>query len=138
VFATVAYYKADDATSNAVKNTFVGGTYDFHFVKAHAAWGKTTPDLNTVDHKIWMLGVTVPVGQGAILGAYTHVKNDLAPSDGTGYGLAIGYTYALSKRTNLYTSYSHTSNDANSNAGGLAAANGENDSMFNVGIRHTF
>jgi len=145
IFATLAYHKFDDiaapgsvANPNATKETFLGGTYDFGVAKAHAAYGKTTSDLNSIDHKAWMLGVTVPVGRGAILGSYTRVKNNLVASANKGNNISVGYTYSLSKRTNLYTAYSRTSNDANSNAGGLAAANGKTDNLYNVGIRHKF
>lgn len=138
VLVTAAYHTVNDLASNATKLGFIGGTYDFKVAKVAAAYGKTTSDLNTVDNKEWMLGVTVPVGAGNILGSYTRVTNNLASNDGTGNQIAIGYTYALSKRTNLYTSVSRTANDANSNAGGLAAANGDTDKLFNVGIRHRF
>lgn len=135
--ATVAYHKANDALGNATKILFVGGTWDFKVVKAAAAYGKTTTDLNTVDNKTAMLGVTVPVGPGNILGSWVHQKNDLV-GGGKSNQLAVGYTYAMSKRTDLYTSYSRTANDANDNAGGLAAGNGLTDKLFNVGIRHKF
>ena len=137
ILATAAYHKANDLAGNATKNAFIGGTYDFTVVKAAAAYGKNTSDLNTVDTKTWMLGVTVPVGPGNILGSYTHVKNNLV-GGGKSNNIAVGYTYALSKRTNLYTSYSRTANDANDNAGGLAAGPGLTDKLFNVGIRHKF
>jgi predicted porin len=55
---------------------------------------------------------------------------------------AIGYTYDLSKRTNLYTSYGYTKNDPGS-AVGIAVASpppapGGDPSVFNVGVRHRF
>jgi predicted porin len=65
----------------------------------------------------------------------------------------VGYTYALSKRTNLYTSYAHISNEAGGSVCGGAQcivgdATGNNDaplgtvgqasSGFALGIRHQF
>ena len=47
------------------------------------------------------------------------------PEPGKSDQYAIGYTHALSKRTNLYTSYSYTKND-------------DNVRLFNVGMRHAF
>jgi len=140
ILVTAAYHKTDSgagAPVNATKLEFIGATYDFKVVKAAAAYGKTTSDLNIVDNKTAMLGVTVPVGPGNILGSWVHQKNDLA-GGGKSNQIAVGYTYDLSKRTNLYTSYSRTANDANDNAGGLAAGNGLTDKLFNVGIRHKF
>lgn len=143
ILVTAAYHKADNIPGGAIladatKIGFVGATYDFKVVKLAAAYGKTTNDLDTVDNKDWMLGVTVPVGPGNILGTYTRVTNDAISTDNKSNQIAVGYTYDLSKRTNLYTSFSRTANDANVNGGGLAAGNGLTDKMFNVGIRHKF
>ncbi|MES2070297.1 MAG: porin [Pseudomonadota bacterium] len=138
VTATLAYHKANDVTgNNATKIVFLGGIYDFGVAKLHAAYGKTTTDLNTADNKQWMIGTTVPFGAAAFLATYTRITNELVTANKSNQ-VAIGGTYSLSKRTNLYTSFSRTSNDANVNAGGLAAANGATDRLFNVGIRHKF
>lgn len=137
---TGAYHRANDATtSNATKIGFIGATYDFGVVKAATAFGKTTTDDNSFDNKQWMIGATVPVSEvDAILGTYVRSKNNLAVTAGNSDSFAVGFTHAMSKRTNIYTSFSRTSNDANANAGGLAAGNGLTDRMFNVGIRHMF
>jgi predicted porin len=100
-----------------------------------------------------MLGVTVPVGPGAILASYTQSK-DKNVANSTSKQYAIGYTYALSKRTNLYTSYARITNDANAygvvgdatnnndaplpyNPNGTVAG-GFTSSGFALGIRHKF
>jgi predicted porin len=49
---------------------------------------------------------------------------------------ALGYTYSLSKRTNLYTSYSQTKNDTAAKYN--TVANGLTDKLVNAGIRHAF
>jgi predicted porin len=96
-----------------------------------------------------LVGVSVPIGAGTILGSYiVHQNRDLDDNDSKQY--AIGYTYDLSKRTNIYTGYARTTNDNNVRVGGgvstangftaaqQLAANGESVSVFNVGIRHKF
>lgn len=139
VLVTAAYHTANDTTAatNATKLGFVGGTYNFGVAKLAAAYGTNKTDNAPSDNRTWMLGVTVPVGAGNILGSYIHNDNR-AVSAGASNQIAVGYTYALSKRTDLYTSLSRTANDDNANAGGLAAANGDTDKLFNVGIRHKF
>lgn len=139
VLVTAAYHRTNDAavTHNDQKLGFIGGTYDFKVAKLAAAYGTNKTDNIAQDNRTWMVGVTVPVGAGNILGSYIR-NNNRAVSEGVGNQIAIGYTYALSKRTGLYTSFSRTANDANSNAGGVAAAPGETDRLFNVGIRHRF
>ncbi|MET3138648.1 putative porin [Undibacterium sp. GrIS 1.2] len=137
--AVIAYHSDNDANAVAIKHTFVGATYDFSIVKAALSYGKVTSDNNLVDYKLWSLGGTVPVSDvAAIVGSYTRVTNNLVSSDQTGGQLGLGYTYSLSKRTNVYTSISRISNDKNSNIGGLAYANGATERLVNVGVRHLF
>ncbi|MES2071481.1 MAG: porin [Pseudomonadota bacterium] len=143
VFAAIAYEKVNDVNGNDApggKKLFIGGTYNFDVVKAHAAYetikGSTSAtNLTDTEQRIWMVGATVPFGASAFLIDYTRLKDqNVANSDAN--QIAIGYTYALSKRTNVYTSYSRTANDANVayNAGGKGAT----DKLFNFGIRHAF
>ncbi|WP_295760997.1 porin [Undibacterium sp.] len=166
VFASVVYEKAYDATLSfnplltsamgvRTEKTLVGGSYDFSVVKAHAAFeqlkGVSPATITTAEKEekanIYMVGVTVPVGAGAFLADYTKFTNKTAGvTDANAQQYALGYTYNLSKRTNLYTSYSYTKNDSNSSvnvysvdAKGASVANfGKSDKLFNVGIRHTF
>jgi predicted porin len=67
----------------------------------------------------------------------TRVTNDVVNTDRNSTQLALGYTHSLSKRTNIYTSFSRIANDSKVNAGGLADF-GRTERMVNVGIRHAF
>ncbi|MFZ6751634.1 porin [Undibacterium sp. Ren11W] len=146
VFASIVYEKAKDAQSPAVtiantgEKTLIGGSYDFGMAKAHAAYellkgGQSGTTVALTKKNVWMIGATVPVGAGAILADYTRIT-DTVTSNANATQFALGYTYNLSKRTNLYTSYSQTKNDTQSayNAGGK----GLTDKLFNAGIRHAF
>ncbi|GAA4016790.1 porin [Actimicrobium antarcticum] len=128
-------------STDKVKTTLLGGTYDFNVVKAHVAFDTVKNDvaLNRTNRRDYMVGATVPFGASTFLVDYTKRK------DKTGANLdadqvAVGYTYALSKRTNLYTSYARTSNDSGSsvNLGTTSAVAGNTDNLFNVGVRHSF
>ncbi|RZI40608.1 porin [Herbaspirillum sp. HC18] len=137
VDALLAYHNQKNATgTDSAKTTLIGGTYDFGVVKAHAAyaWDK---GVGTLDTREGLIGVTVPVGQaGAILASYIK-KSDKARTNADADQFAIGYTYDLSKRTALYTSYSYTSNDDNARYAG-ASVNGASVKLFDVGVRHKF
>ncbi|MDE2430334.1 MAG: porin [Burkholderiales bacterium] len=139
VYVGGVYYKQNDAAGNGTKSVLVGGTYDFGVAKAAAGYSKDTSDNNSVDQKGFMLGVTVPVSPAdAFLATAARLTNNL-PADGNkSTQLAVGFTHSMSKRTNIYTSFSRVTNDANVNGGGLAAGNGLTDRLFNVGIRHMF
>jgi len=130
----------------AVKHWQVTGGYDFGIAKVAAMYQNLKVDNVSGDRTVWMLGATVPVGPGAILASYAQAKNTLGADTGnnTAKQYAIGYTYALSKRTNLYTSYAHISNDSNtalavgdSSTGNLGVA-GQSSNGFALGIRHKF
>jgi len=128
------------------------GSYDFGIAKISAmySWQKYGDGLvytgtnQAPDLRVWMLGATVPVGPGSVLASYGQRKdNNLSGTKVKQY--AIGYTYPMSKRTNLYTSYAHISNDANVDQyvgdNGINAAGsmgGQSSSGFVVGIRHQF
>jgi predicted porin len=128
------------------------GGYDFGVAKVTAYYaqekygdgavmvgGGQNPNL-----KIWNLGLTVPVGPGAILAAYGQRKDSNLDSSKVKQ-MSIGYTYALSKRTNLYTSYTHITNDSNvdqyvgdATVAGSGSLGGQSASGFALGMRHQF
>jgi predicted porin len=122
------------------KTTMLGGTYNFGVAKLHAAYawnkGDNAVGATSIDSNDMMVGVSAPIGAGTVLASYVRRTDDLAVNRDTDQW-AIGYTYALSKRTNLYTSYARTKNDSAVALNG-AAANGADPSKFNVGIRHSF
>lgn len=142
-YLTLAYHHRDNSTDavtdkGSVKSTLLGGTYNFNVAKLHGgfAWNKGDNGVATsVDSRDWMLGVSAPLGAGAILASYIRHQDKLI-DDADASQWALGYTYNLSKRTNLYTSYAKISNDANSKIGVVAA--GGSASIFNAGIRHKF
>lgn len=143
LLATVAYHTEDVAAAtkptNAVKHIFVGATYDFAVVKAALAYGKVKSDDDSVAYKLWNLGATIPVSAaGSVIAGVTRVTNDVVSTDRNSTQLALGYTHSLSKRTNVYTSFSRIANDSKVNAGGLADGVGRTERMVNLGIRHAF
>ncbi len=149
VSAVLAYESQADATNtNKNKATFLGGTYDFGVAKLHAAYETEKLDIAGADFRDYMLGVSAPLGAGTIMASYIQKKDRVDGSDAGGKQFAIGYTYALSKRTNLYTSFAQINNDSAgqntvcdaTNCGGPTTAPnpGENSRAFNVGIRHKF
>jgi len=133
----------------------IGGSYDFEVVKLALAYGRTTDgwfagqgvtgnggSLNFGSNAYadgfkansYMVGLTAPIGGASkVFGSWQMVdpSNDkLTGGDKTTNVFSLGYTYDLSKRTNLYTYASYAKNyafleDAKSTAVG-------------VGVRHRF
>jgi predicted porin len=157
----LGYHNLNNATApnqpgNNAKNTILAATYNFEVAKVHLAYGvdkgtgssplrntlnaygrPTAPTAST-DSTDALLGVTVPFGQHTVLASYIR-KNDKTALNQDADQWAIGYRYALSKRTDLYTAYARIKNK--NGAGytvGSAIEAGSGDKAFNLGVRHTF
>jgi predicted porin len=146
-----------------VTNWLIGGTYDFTVVKLSAFYSTTKvsvdnlttlTDLSSLKVKNWQIGVTVPFGKHAILASYNQSKaklsNDTAVLpfhfNDTAKQWALGYTYSLSKRTNVYAVYSDINNDHEKYAFGRYATTGDASNAadggyqngIQFGLKHTF
>lgn len=116
------------------KSHFIGAAYDVGAFKLHAAFdqNKLAASYYTRDY---MVGATVPFGKFSIFADYTRKQDKItANADATKY--AIGTTYSLSKRTNVYAAFTHVKNDANSSINTNIAGNNVN--TFQLGMRHLF
>lgn len=134
--AVLTYTKVNNATGTDDRRTWLlGGNYDFGVIKPYVAYA-TVKGPASADVRDWLLGLTSPVGAAGTVMASFAKKNNRAISNADAKQWAIGYAHALSKRTNLYTSYGRLSNDSASALRVPVAGN--TASEFNVGIRHLF
>lgn len=139
------------------KHIQVGGTWDFKVAKLHLAYAKednvyfawsggnaTAPNLVDpgADADAWMVGVTVPLFGGQLLGSYQERDGDpITIGTGTAASVrerdlsvwAFAYTYPLSRRTNVYVNFS--SKDGEKSANGVA---GIDRNQATLGVRHLF
>jgi len=129
----------------------IGASYNFEVASVMAKMGVNDSDspLNP-KNTWWSIGAVVPAGRGYIPVSFNRVKSDAQNSPGADQ-TAIGYVYNLSKRTALYTTYSHISNRNGgtwsyvgnfSTAGnpgffGTPAGTGSGNGV-DIGMRHTF
>jgi predicted porin len=147
-FATGDTAVTDKDSKN--KDIFAGVSYDFGAFKLHGAYlqskfqdfgatiGGVTGAFPDFKLKSGMVGVSVPLGAGTFLADYAMVKNDDF-DDADSKKLAIGYTYALSKRTNLYTVVSRVTNDDNVGRASYGSTDaGDSSTGYQVGLRHSF
>jgi predicted porin len=143
---TFAYDNVNDSQGAAsTKLALVGGTYDFGVATLHLAY-ETEKDDAAMDFRDLMLGLSVPVGKGTFIASYIDKTDKSGAGNASASQYAIGYTYALSKRTNFYTSYSRVNNrgiaayvagDA-SDGGAANQIPGHDSSGLTVGVRHKF
>lgn len=138
-----------------LKTGTLGATYDFGSFVLSGMYTKS--ERGALDQDIINLGATVKMGQGKLILSF-------AKADGNAVGtgaiagkqindaklLALGYDYAMSKRTTLYTTVAKVDNNGASTfslAGtkGVAApraatatSNSGDSTGYEVGIRHSF
>lgn len=157
--ARIAYNNrnATAAVGDTEHNTLYAINYDFQVVKAFGAYSvdkglNSSPLPNTTNpygyivtpvasanSTTFLAGLTAPVGpNGTVIASYIR-KNDKEAANHDADQWALGYTYALSKRTNTYVAYAKikNKNGAAYTVGNNSEA-GSGDKAFNLGIKHTF
>lgn len=157
VFGTYDQFKESTASGEDVPKVrayIIGASYDFEVVKLAAAWGQTRngwftsvnpgttgndDGFSTLDvadgfrADSMMVGATVPLGASKLMASWQRVdpKNErLTGDDETTNIFALGATYDLSKRTNLYAYASYADN--------YAFQEELRSTAFAVGVRHRF
>lgn len=134
--AKFAHHRARNATdTDTTRNSYLGGRYDFGIARALVAY-QLEKGPGSLDAASAVAGVQVPIGPGTVMATYIR-KNDRAVANNDARMLGLAYTYALSKRTNLYASTVRIRNE-NSLVYRTKAGDGTGDREFNFGIRHSF
>ena len=127
---------AGPAAFNATrKYNLLGASYDFGVAKLTAQYnqakGETSATTSAKD-KEFNVGVSVPFGAAALAAGYSRSKSDAAGNNNRGTGVSLLGTYALSKRTNLYTGFLVTKVES------ANAATETKASTFGLGVKHLF
>lgn len=147
------------AEQGSGSNWLAAANYDFAVAKAYVAYGVNKGNNSAVrnnanrnaysltqlsaaasnDSNNILIGATVPMGPaGTFMASYIRT-NDKAATNADASQFALGYSYALSKRTSAYASYAKIENK--NNAGYTVGNNsnaGTGDQAVNVGVRHSF
>ncbi|GCL65325.1 porin [Pseudaquabacterium pictum] len=120
----LGYEKTGQVQKDSAKWLTVNGTFNLGAVKLGALYGKGNTDAGA-DHKSYLLTAVAPLGQGEFRASYGRLKNETANVDAA-KGFAVGYHYALSKRTTLYTDFLRNTALATNKTG------------YDFGIKHNF
>jgi predicted porin len=122
------------STISGIGNPLGGGTF-------------VSTGVGNYNNQAYMLGVTVPLFGGSLLGSYQYsnaknVQNLLAQFEPDYSVWGIGYSYPFSRRTNMYVGYGIRSWDGTiRSTSGLSfggASQALDASQFALGIRHLF
>jgi predicted porin len=135
----LAYYERNNLTGTAsLKSTMLAANYDLEFAKIFVAYADNDWLIQGKTRN-YLIGATVPFGAHKFIASYIRAdgRGTNAANDADQWG--IGYTYGLSKRTNLYAAYGQISNDgAAAYTVGNNSENGTSNKAFNLGVRHVF
>jgi predicted porin len=113
----------------AKQTAYMGGaSYDFKVVKVFGEYVRTDAEGPDIKTRTYQIGVSAPIGPGTLMASWSNnnrqargaaeVERDLA---------AVGYSYRLSRRTDLYGIYLYDKLSTNGSA-----------SSFGAGVRHVF
>ena len=136
-------------------NTYLAANYNFGVATAFGGYGRNTgegssmffadnpygapvaPTVST-DSRDAIIGVSVPLGAATLLASVVR-KDDRNAANRDAQQLAIGATYALSKRSKVYMAYAHIRNhNGAAYMVGNATDVGTGNRAFNLGLRHAF
>jgi predicted porin len=138
----LGYLKKNNVTTPGdTSNWILAANWDVKVAKLFAAMtdnddasAGTTPRKS----KDYLIGAQVPFNKHTFIASYIYKDGDNGTT-GNANQLALGYTYTMSKRTNLYAAWGRINNGTNIP---LTVGNnsevGSGDKAFNLGIRHVF
>ena len=151
----LAYYRANESPSLETRittlndsSTMLAANYNFQIAKVFAAYSDNDQQITPITpagsiakgkSRDFLIGVSVPFGNHTFIASYIN-KDGRSASNYDATQLGLGYTYALSKRTNLYAAWATIDNKR----GGVLYKVGNNselgsgDRAVNLGVRHTF
>lgn len=148
--ASLGHYNVNNATGTAAsQGTMLSGNYDLGPVILYGGIERVRSDLNGVpgvtkqdtDVNLYSLGARVPMGKHLVYGVVTHAddQRSIANADAKATHMALGYTYQVSKRTNLYTSVAKINNRNGAQYQLINATTPAYGQFgFDMGIRHLF
>src|SRR5690606_38143665 len=145
----------NDAVDAKVKQWNIGLSYDFEVAKLHAGFGQTRDGLigaynygsiaglpgtvsgtalymDDLDANLYTVGVSAPIGAGRLMASWAMADfDDLNGQDMEKQQIySLGYTYSLSKRTNVYAYGSYAKD--------LYGIDDTKSTAVGVGLRHQF
>lgn len=156
----LAYHHRNNDTAllkhtDAARNTLLGANVDLGVARLYFGYavdqGLNSSALNnsaatfggkaataSADSASMLLGVSLPFGASTVVASYV-AKNDKTVLDQDARQYALAYMVALSRRTDVYTSYALISNkNGAAYTEGNSEEPGTGSKQFTLGLRHRF
>jgi len=138
ILVKLAHHSIDDAIGDdRANNTILGGSWNFGVGTLNLGVNRNR-GLIGVDTRDYLVGGSAGFGPSTVMLSYIR-KDDRTGLNRDAHQWALGYTYAVSKRTNFYSSYGRITNDNGATfTVNTAIEQGSGDEAFNIGVRHAF
>lgn len=137
----LAHHRANNSTTGTTDDTstMLAANYKFEVAKVFAAYSDNDVQISgRGKSRDFLIGVSVPFGNHTFIASYIN-KDGRSATNWDARQIGLGYTYALSKRTNLYAAWASIDNK---NGAPYTVGNnsepGTGDRAVNLGVRHTF
>jgi predicted porin len=144
LYVGAAYHTLKRLATGDDKEYAFGAGYKIGDVEVKGNWLVADPEGANNKFTQYNIGAAYGFGVNKV---YVNLQQNKMENGAKGNAYALAYSYALSKRTNVYTSYASLRNNglatfglnaSSTNITPPATALGADPSVFNVGIRHTF
>ncbi len=131
----LAWGRTNTSVNTDTTSTNIGGSYDLGIVKIMGAY-TVDARTNLTDVRGWVFGVTAPVGPGSLKAAFSQTDQG---NDAIGRQFALGYEYALSKRSTVYATVASINNSKTAfSLNGASTKAGDGSTGFDLGVKHSF
>jgi predicted porin len=144
LYLGAGYQQTEALATGDNKEYALGAGYTFGAFDLRAAYLQADPTGANNEYKYTTIGGVYTAGPNKF---YASLHQQKLETGAKGNGFSLAYSYTLSKRTNVYSSYARLRNNGRAvfglaSAGGTfappATAVGADPSVFNVGVRHSF
>ncbi len=137
----LAHHIANNSTTGTTDDTstILAANYKFEVAKVFAAYSDNDVQVSgRGKSRDLLIGVSVPLGNHTFIASYIN-KDGRSATNWDARQIGLGYTYALSKRTNLYAAWASIDNKNGAPyTVGNNSETGTGDRAVNLGVRHTF
>lgn len=144
LYLGAGYHVFERLATGDDKEYAFGAGYSFGAFEIKGNYLVADPTGRNNEYKNANLGASYAAGPNKFFVNFQQQKLETGAKGNT---ISLAYTYSLSKRTNLYTTYAQLRNNARGNFGinssstnvtPPATALGADPSVFTVGVRHSF
>ncbi|HEX8612151.1 MAG TPA: porin [Telluria sp.] len=144
IYVGAGYHQIERLASGDDKEMIFGAGFTAGPIEVRGNYMVANPTLANNKYEQANAGVSYTFGANKI---YGNAQQSKLENGAKGNGFSLAYSYALSKRTNVYTSYATIRNNNKATFGIFSAgaqvvppagAVGSDPSAFSVGVRHSF